>query len=140
MFRSGWACGLLALFLCVGCGPRNNPKFEKTVPVRGKVVLANGTPVAGGLITFRHKDPTKGAAWGTIGRDGSFELGMYKKNDGAIPGTYTVIVEPIVFDQNGNPRPNKSLGIPAKYTKAESSDLTVEVKDEGDQEMKLVLR
>lgn len=138
MLRFSWFWCLLVVFLCVGC-LRNNPKFEKTVPIRGTVVLANGAPLAGGRITFHPKDLTKGDAWGMIGKDGRFELGTYAKDDGAMVGTYTVTVEPIVFDQNGNPQPNRSLRIPSKYTKTESSDLTVEVKD-GDENMKLVLR
>jgi hypothetical protein len=139
MFRCSWCCGLVVVFLGVGC-TRNNPKFEKTVPVRGTVVLANGSPVAGGLITFRPKETNRGDAWGMIGQDGRFQLGTYKKDDGAMLGTYTVTVEPIVYDQSGNPRPNRSLGIPAKYAKAETSDLTVEIKGEGEQDIKLVLR
>lgn len=140
MFRFSLLCGLFAVICCVGCGPRNNPKFEKTVPVRGMVVLANGSPLKGGLITFRPQDPTKGEAWGMVGREGRFELGTYKKDDGAIPGTYTVTIEPVVYDQRGNLRPNKSLGIPVKYTNPESSHLTVEVRDEGGQDVRLVLR
>lgn len=140
MLRYSRFCGLFAMCVCVGCGPRNNPTFEKTVPVRGTVVLGNGAPVSGGLITFHPKELNRGDAWGTIGRDGRFELGTYKKDDGAMLGTYTVTVEPIIYDRNGNPRPNRSLGIPGKYTRMESSDLTVEVRDEGTQEIKLVLR
>lgn len=140
MLRCSYFCGLLAVFFCAGCGPRNNPTFEKTVPVRGKVVRANGAPVTGGLITFHPTELNKGDAWGTIGRDGRFELGTYKKDDGAMPGAYTVTVEPIVYDPSGNPRPNYSLGIPAKYTKTESSELTVEVKAEGGQDLTLILR
>lgn len=140
MFRYSWLCVLLTVLFCVGCGPRNNPKFEKTVPVRGTVVSIGGAPVTGGLITLHPKELNKGDAWGTIGPDGRFVLGTYKKDDGAMLGTYKVTIEPIVYDRNGNPRPNYSLGIPAKYTKAESSDLTVEIKDEGMQDMKLVLR
>lgn len=140
MLRCSYFYGLLAVFFCVGCGPRNNPTFEKTIPVRGKVVLANGVPVTGGLITFHPKELNKGDAWGTIGRDGRFELGTYKKDDGAMLGTYTVTVEPIIYDRSGNPRPNYSLGIPAKYSRTVSSDLTVEIKDEGGQDMTLVLR
>jgi hypothetical protein len=140
MLRYSWSCGLISVLLCVGCGPRNNPKFEKTVPVRGTVVLANGSPVGGGLITFHPKQLNRGDAWGTIRKDGHFELGTYKKDDGAMLGAYTVTIEPIVYDRDGNPRPNHSLGIPAKYTKTESSDLIVEVNDEGAQDMKIVLR
>lgn len=140
MLRYRWLCSLLAMCVCLGCGPRNNPTFEKTVPVRGTVVLGNGAPVTGGLITFHPKELNRGDAWATIDRDGRFELGTYKKDDGAMLGTYTVTIEPIIYDKNGNPRPFPSLGIPAKYTRAESSDLTVEVKDEAIQDIKLVLR
>lgn len=140
MLRHGWFSRFLAVLCCVGCGPRIHPTFEKTVPVHGTVVFANGAPVRGGQITFHNQDPAKGKAWGTIGKDGRFELGTYKKDDGAMPGTYTVTVEPLVYDQHGNLRPNRSLGIPAKYTSVQSSGLTKEVKDEGGQEMKLILR
>jgi hypothetical protein len=139
MLRRGWFCGLLVVSLCVGC-TRNNPKFEKTVPVRGTVVLTSGSPVAGGRVTFHPKEANRGDAWGMIGKDGRFELGTYAKDDGAMLGTYTVTVEPIFYDESGNLRPNYSLGIPAKYAKAETSDLSVEVKGDGEQDMKLVLR
>jgi len=140
MVRFGWFCGLLAAMLCAGCGPRNNPTIEKTVPVRGIVVLSNGAPMRGGRITFHPKDPTKGEAFAMLGKDGRFELGTYKKDDGAMPGEYKVIVEPLVYDQRGNLRHDRSLFVPVQYTNVDSSSMTVEVKNEGGEEMKLVLR
>jgi hypothetical protein len=140
MIRRGWACGLLAALFCIGCGPRNNPHFEKTIPISGKVTLGNGSPLRGGLITLHPKDTTKGESRGTIGKDGRFTLGTYKISDGAMPGQYTVTVEPIVYDKQGNMRPDKSLGIPTKYASPESSNLTVEIKDEASQELNVVLR
>ena len=139
MLRYSLLCVLLVVVLCVGC-TRNNPKFEKTVTVRGTVVFASGSPLTGGLITFHPKDLTKGEARGTIGNDGRFEMGTYGKSDGVMLGTYTVTVEPMAYDKNGNIRPAPHLPIPKKYTSAESSDLTVEVKDEGEQDLKLALR
>ena len=138
MLRYSLLCVLLVVFLCVGC-TRNNPKFEKTVSVRGTVVLASGSPLAGGLITFHPKDLTKGEARGTIGSDGRFEMGTYGKSDGVMLGTYTVTVEPMVYDKSGNLRP-VNLPIPKKYTSADSSDLTVEITGEGEQDLKLTLR
>ena len=138
MLRYSFFCGLFAVLLCMGCS-RNNPKFEKTVPVRGTVTLADGSLLTAGLITFHPKDLTKGDARGTIGSDGRFEMGTYGKSDGAMLGTFTVTVEAIAYDQNGNLRP-AAVGIPNKYTSTETSDLTVEIKEEGDQDMKLVLR
>jgi hypothetical protein len=123
----------------MGC-TRNNPKFEKTVSVRGTVILASGAPLTGGLITFHPKDLTKGEARGTIGNDGRFEMGTYGKSDGVMLGTYTVTVEKMVYDKAGNIRPARYLHVPQKYTSADSSDLTVEIKDEGAEDMKLLLR
>ncbi|HEY7154332.1 MAG TPA: hypothetical protein VH575_10280 [Gemmataceae bacterium] len=140
MKRFIWFGVLLTTIYCLGCGPRNNPTFEKTVPVRGAVVLPNGRTLTSGLVTFHPKDPTKGEARGSIKTDGRFELGTYKINDGAMLGAYTVTVEPIFYDERGNPRLNRSLGIPPQYTDAQASTLTVEVKGEGDQDVKLQLR
>jgi hypothetical protein len=140
MIRQGCACGLLVALFCIGCGPRNNPHFEKTVSINGKVTLGNGSPVRGGLITLHPKDATKAESRGSIDKDGRFTLGTYKINDGAMPGQYTVTVEPIVFDKSGNPRPVRSLSIPPKYTSSESSDLVVEIKDENNQDLNVVLR
>jgi hypothetical protein len=140
MTRFIWFGVLLITIYCIGCGPRNNPTIEKTVPVRGSVILPNGKTLTGGLVTFHPKDPKKGEARGSIKPDGHFELGTYKINDGVMPGAYTVTIEPIVYDERGNMRPNRSLGIPPQYTDAQASTLTVEVKGEGDQDMKLQLR
>ena len=139
MLRYSWLCGLLVVFLCMGCS-RNNPKFEKTVTVRGTVVLASGSPLTGGLITFHPKDLTKGEARGTIGNDGRFEMGTYGKSDGVMLGAYTVTVEKMVYDKAGNIRPARHLPIPQKYSSADSSDLTVEITGEGEQDLKLTLR
>lgn len=131
---------MLSLIVCGGCGPRNKPVFEKTVPVRGSVVLPNGRMLTGGQVTFHPKDAGKSEARAMIRKDGRFELGTYKINDGVMPGTYTVTIEPMVFDGTGNPRPARHLGIPSRYFDAKASTLTVEVKDEGEQDMKLQLR
>jgi hypothetical protein len=131
-----WIAGIV----CLGCGHSNNPHFEKTTSVRGKITLTNGSPLRGGLVTLHPKDVTRGESRGTIDRDGNFTLGTYKVSDGAMPGQYTVTVEPIVYDQRGNMRRDKSLNIPLKYTRAESSDLMVEIQDEESQELSLRLR
>jgi hypothetical protein len=140
MLRRALTGAALAALLCFGCGPRNNPTIEKTVPVRGTVVLASGKPIRGGRVTFRPTDPTKGEAWAMLSKEGRFELGTYKKDDGAMPGTYKVLVEPLIYDQRGNLRPDKSLAIPTKYASADASDLTVDVKDDSGADLKLVLR
>jgi hypothetical protein len=140
MIRFGCASGLLVVLVCIGCGPRANPHFQKTTAVRGKVTFANGSPVRGGLVTLHPKDGSKAESRGTIDKDGRFTLGTYKVSDGTMAGAYAVTVEPIVYDKRGNMRPDRSLRIPAKYADPDSSGLTVEIKDEDSQEVTLVLR
>jgi hypothetical protein len=135
-----WLLGLVLAVSSAGCGPQNNPVLEKTIPVHGKVVAADGSPVRGGQITFHPKDPTKGEARGSIGKDGSFELGTYGVKDGAMPGSYTVSVEPMVYDQQGNMRPDPSLRIPPRFADAKASGLTAEVQDGDQSELTIVLR
>lgn len=130
---------LLMMTLIAGCGPRT-PTLEKTVPVRGSVVLANGATLPGGLITFHPQDVTRGEARGIISTEGRFELGTYKVNDGVMPGAYVVTIEPIVFDGKGNPRPVHSLPIPFKYRGAQHSTLHVDITEEGADNLTLVLR
>jgi hypothetical protein len=140
MIRRGFAGVWLTVLMCIGCGHSNNPHFEKTTSVKGRITLANGSPVRGGLVTLHPKDITRGESRGAIDREGRFTLGTYKVDDGTMPGQYTVTVEPLVYDKRGNIRRDKSLGIPHRYGSAESSGLTVEIRDEESQDLNLSLR
>ena len=92
---------LRRLFLCVlgtacafsfaGCG-----NSAGLCPVSGKV-LYNRAPASGAVVYFqRHGDPDpshKLVPFGIVGDDGSFSLYSDGLGSGALPGTYTVLIE-----------------------------------------------
>jgi hypothetical protein len=74
------------MLFTAGCAGKDQP-----VKVTGKVML-DGQPVEGATVTFI---PQKGSgrpaiAWTTA--DGTFDLNTYSGNDGALRGTYKVLV------------------------------------------------
>jgi hypothetical protein len=86
-FASATALSALVLgaVLLVGCGGGG------TSPVTGKVVYADGQPVAGGTVIFTSA-ATKTTATGEIKPDGTFQLTTESTGDGAAPGEYSVVV------------------------------------------------
>lgn len=64
-----------------------------TYPVRGMVVYPDGKPVTKGSVEFDAIDQKKPiTAAGQISPDGTFQLGTYAPNDGAIAGEHRVAV------------------------------------------------
>ena len=106
----------------------NTKPLPKVYPVKGKVLLANGEPVSGGIITFHPKTNLGAEASGEIGPDGSFQLTTIVKNDGALPGSYTVSVDP--YFKGGRPSKVPANRVPPKFEAPETSDLTAGVKAE----------
>jgi hypothetical protein len=86
---------LAALFLVAGC--KGDKALPKTYAVTGKVVHADGTPVAGGLVHFKPQGDDAVTTSGMIGTDGSFTLSTLidgQKVSGATEGPHTVTVLP----------------------------------------------
>ncbi len=86
---AGWAAlSLLGLAGCGGPGPYTGSLYA----VRGRVLLADGSPLTGGTVKFI---PMRGGlpASGRIAADGTFSL-KSKSRDGAAPGEYKVRIEP----------------------------------------------
>ena len=70
-----------------GCGGKG------ITPVRGVVTL-EGEPLAGATVLFMPEDEEEGRpATGFTSADGSFQLMTFKVNDGALPGTYRVLIQ-----------------------------------------------
>jgi hypothetical protein len=76
----------MALLLAAGCGGAG------LYPVEGQVVFADGTPLKSGTVVFSSVDQqVLIGARGEL-KDGAFRASTYRLNDGAPPGTYTVMV------------------------------------------------
>lgn len=102
----------------------------KTYPVSGKVTF-NGKEVPNGTISFIPKSGE--TATGEIRPDGSYRLTTRRSGDGAVPGTYTVVI--VAMQDMGNRMPEDRTPLPPpivpnKYTSAATTDLTAEVKEQ----------
>jgi hypothetical protein len=116
-----------------GCG---RPAYQlETAPVSGRVTL-DGQPVTSGYVFVV---PSKGRmAKGSIQPDGTFALTTYETGDGAQVGSHSVIVTPVPRDE-GFSGPRERNPIPAKYARAQTSGLTLDVKPDGNSEVLLEL-
>jgi hypothetical protein len=115
-----WRALSLALLLLgvLGCGP-------SMYPVRGKVILNDGTPVTTGMVIFESKGEKPIVARGDIKPDGSYELSTNKPGDGVPPGKYRVHVTPPVHVNVEESAPKPVFD--ERYTKFETSGLEFEV-------------
>jgi len=123
--RSLW---LMMIILLVGCGSAGPPRPALN-PVKGKVTLSTGVPLAFGTIAF---EPSGGRAFrcsGKIGPDGIFELETGSEK-GATAGNYKVsVVLPA----------NKSKSVPKKFQSDDTSGIEVEVVS-GDNNLDIKLK
>ncbi|HUT93605.1 MAG TPA: carboxypeptidase-like regulatory domain-containing protein [Thermoguttaceae bacterium] len=144
MFRlilRGSVC--LALLAClVGCSGGGDADHPKTVSVTGTVTY-NGSGVEGAMVTF---SPAEAGGFGSIGTtdaSGKFTLMSQWGAAGAVPGSYKVAisktevqgveadVEEAQIDENAPPA-QITEHLPAKYKSAQTSQLTAEVKADGE--------
>lgn len=121
---------LLGSVLLTGCGKAKQP-WEIVYPATG-IVKFEGRPVAGAVISLIPQGsevPDTVRPTATAKDDGTFEVGTYSKADGAPAGKYKVLVlhYPIVGrKESPNAGPND---LPKKYSKADTTDLIVEVAE-----------
>ena len=117
-----WVVGVFLLVL-VGCNGH--------VGLSGKVTYSDdGSPLPVGSVVFK-----KGGlvSWGKLQSDGTYVIGSMSEADGLPPGEYQVYVsgaEKVLVpgnEEKGTPAIMESL-IDLKYTAADTSGLTVEVK------------
>lgn len=142
---------LFILILIVGtsgCTAADDSGLPKRVPAKA-VVIYQGKPVEGAAVTFGGAD-IRGAV-GNTDADGEVTLWTYEPGDGVIPGTYTVAIRKLEVLALPDPESvspeeysrmthelNRALSgapkhlVPKKYAKAETSGLTAEVVDGGE--------
>lgn len=117
-----FAASLVVLSCSALTGCRRGPSL---VPVEGRVVFEH-TPLTTGVIMMQ---PEAGpAAQARIQPDGSFRLGTFVADDGAIVGRAAVRV--MCRKELTKPGEERSFGrslIPEKYGQFESSGLSVEI-------------
>ena len=124
--RYSVSCLALFILLLVGCSPRSDRL--PTAPVSGLVTL-DGRPLEMGSVTFVPQDGSGRPATGNIQSDGSYRLGTYDDDDGALLGLHKVSV--VCQEPRGLP-PNDGGGrslIPLKYTNPGTSELEFNVTD-----------
>ncbi len=96
MFRQVLTLALpIALLSCIGC--TQVPDGLRTVPATGVVTL-DGQPVEGATIVFID-DAGVNPARALSDEDGKFSLNRYEYKDGAVPGSYTVVVTKTVVKE-----------------------------------------
>ena len=121
------------VFFCLGCGP----KTRDVAPVNGHAFLDDKPMTRGYVGTL----PTSGrGASGNINPDGTFELHTFSAHDGALLGTHKVGV--VAYDESGQRSPESEYGkllVPKRYTNPETSGFTIDVPEDGldDVELKL---
>lgn len=112
---------MLAVLAASGCGRR-----VAMAPVEGRVTL-DGKPLQLGAVMVQPKAGP--AAQAKINPDGTFRLGTFKPDDGAIvgPATVRVICRKDITPPGGERAYGPSL-IPEKYSRFETSGIAVEIK------------
>jgi hypothetical protein len=132
MVRRVWGAGLLLAAAVAGCGRGDTPPVVTVFEVKGRVLLKDRKPLAGGHVYFVPTSAPWLLASAPVGPDGRFALATGDSGAGAPPGDYKVRVEP-----DGPPplvgagrRPGTRLPFPPRYLDEDSSGLRVTVKAE----------
>ena len=108
--RTGCVVLAATLSCAAGCGR------PKTYPVSGSVYVA-GKPAAGAIVVLHPAatGPEAKRATGRVADDGTFKLGTYDLDDGALPGEYAVAIA--WFSERPESGPNSDV-MPTKLSPA----------------------
>ena len=137
---------LCFLTSAIGCGSSDKWKDSrpKTVEASGTITL-DGKPLdEAQIVLVPEGSALAGAALSDT--SGGFSLAAFPPDPGVVPGTYKVMVVKSIVPQNPDPNDPESESIqyakaliPAKYSDATTSGLTVTVSDNGTTDLKLEL-
>jgi predicted small lipoprotein YifL len=128
------ACLMLAVCLS-GCGQRR----PETFPTAGRVEFSNGQPVRLGTVELL-SDEHKVNAIGTIRNNGTFVLGTFTDNDGAVSGMHRVIVtQLIVNDLKSRHVVDHGSPVDPLFGSYTTSPLTVTIQAGGPNEITLTV-
>lgn len=125
-FKHALACACLAAIL--GCGEAK-PDRVAVYPASGKVTL-KGQPTHGAQIILHPKSvlgEDVPSPRGHVDKDGHFQLSTFDGGDGAPEGEYIVTLRWYKLVKQGADVVAGPNVIPAKFTKPESSNITVRI-------------
>ncbi len=133
---------VIACVLLSGCG-QSRPM---TYPITGKVQFDDGAPVRMGFVELRSKSTPPVNARGRIESDGSFKVGTYSADDGALAGDHEAIIiqvlsPPLLHGGQTKHERDHGAAIDTKYGDYASSGLSVSVRaDEPNSQTLIVTR
>lgn len=129
-----------------GCGSSDKWKDSRpTTSEASGVVTFNGKPLEEAQIVLV-PEGTSAAGSALSGVNGEFSLAAFPPDAGVVPGTYNVMVVKSFVPQNPDPNDPESRSIqyakaliPAKYSDARTSGLSITVPESGVTDLKLEL-
>lgn len=137
-------------FVTHGCGTQSSDNDAlgrpKVLPTTIKVAY-NGEPVEGATITLRAVDADRAAFCRTNSR-GVCEVTTFQNGDGALVGEHRVAIRkvdvvtapnPTEYDPDGVKVVEERRLVPERYERFRTSDLTVTVTEDGENEFELDL-
>jgi hypothetical protein len=95
--------------------------------VSGRVHFADGSPLRYGRVVVDYAGAHKGAAWGSVKRDGTFTIGTLQENDGMRAGTYRVAVKGAVVPLASGENSTGAELIHSRFSDPQTSGLSFEV-------------
>ncbi len=125
-----WTSGLFAACLALaaaGCGEKGGNSTNLS-PIVGKVVFADGKPVAFVEVWLLPREASGALAFGRTDAAGAFTPKSLGDQVGMVPGKYVVALKPVA-GKGGTP----AAAIPKKLTDNDTTDLAVEAR--GGQEL-----
>jgi hypothetical protein len=138
--RSGKILVAIVCLAYAGCG---GPTKVSPVPAKGTVKSAGslaGSQIVLSPVKSDAENDHRTEASGVIGSDGSFTLTSYESGDGAAPGKYTVFITKASGGMDAMMSKEDPLkDLPAKFRNPVDSPLTVEIKDDGPNDLTIDL-
>jgi hypothetical protein len=124
----GLLSAAIAVLAFAGCGEAK-PQQVPVFPVKGTITF-KGEPTVGATIGLHPKTAPAEAypsPRASVGVDGTFKVSTYEGGDGAPEGDYALTVMWYKPVKKGNDVTSGPNVIPAKYTKAETTELEFKV-------------
>ncbi len=137
--RSTWCAACVFAAGALGCGGGGST----TYPVTGRVTFPDGKPLSTGTVEFQPVAPSgdgekpsanptgRISARGMIQADGSYALGTFGTDDGAVEGKHRVLVTPGLPPGPINPASPSKPVIHSRFQRYETSGLEFTVTPDG---------